>query len=65
MEKTIAHAVFRGQYAIYVYPVAIVPFERAARARLVQAAERCPRDGRYRTVLRSVLGVHVVDFPLF
>ena len=41
------------------------PFQRAVRGRRGDDvhAERCPRVGRDPTLLRSVLGFHVVDFP--
>jgi hypothetical protein len=45
----------------------IARFERATRARRGHDVHAgcCPRDRRYQTVLRSVLGFHVVEFPLF
>ena len=44
----------------------LASFQRAVRARRGDhvEAERCLQAGCDKTVLRSVLGFHVVDFPL-
>ena len=44
----------------------LASFQRAVRARRGDhvKAERCLRAGCEKTALRSVLGFHVVDFPL-